>query len=69
VLRWRQPDLPRPYKTFLYPLPPLIFLGLTGWTLGFVTLNRPVEALFGLGIIASGLFFYWVSLRGSQIEH
>jgi len=31
-------------------------------------LNRPVEALFGLGIIASGLFFYWVSLRGSQIE-
>ncbi|MDA8794446.1 amino acid permease [Gammaproteobacteria bacterium] len=69
VLRWRQPDLPRPYKTFLYPLPPLIFLGLTGWTLGFVMLNRPVEALFGLGIIASGLFFYWVSLRGSQIEH
>ncbi len=67
VLRWRQPDLPRPYKTFLYPWTPIIFLGLTAWTLGFVVINRPVEALFGFGIIASGLFFYWLSLRGSQI--
>lgn len=61
VLRWRQPDLPRPYKTFMYPLPPLIYLALTGWTLSFVLINRPVEGLFGLGIIAVGLAFYWMS--------
>jgi APA family basic amino acid/polyamine antiporter len=61
VLRWRQPDLPRPYKTFLYPLPPLIYLALTGWTLTFVLINRPVEGLFGLGIIALGLVFYFLS--------
>lgn len=63
VLRWRQPDLPRPYKTFLYPLPPLIYLALTGWTLTFVLINRPVEGLFGLGIIALGLVFYFLSSR------
>ena len=51
VLRWRQPELLRPYRTFLYPLPPLIYLSLTGWTLWFVLINRPVEGLFGLGII------------------
>ena len=61
VLRWRQPDLPRPYKTFLYPLPPLIYLALTGWTLTFVLVSRPVEGLFGLSIIALGLVFYFLS--------
>ena len=61
VLRWRQPDLPRPYRTFLFPLPPLIYLALTGWTLAFVLISRPVEGLFGLGIIGLGLVFYFLS--------
>lgn len=61
VLRWKQPELERPYRTFLYPLPPLIYLGLTGWTLWFVLMNRPVEGLFGLGIIGSGLVVYIIS--------
>jgi basic amino acid/polyamine antiporter, APA family len=63
VLRWRQPNLPRPYKTFLYPLPPLIYLALTGWTLAFVLDSRPVEGLFGLGIISLGLVFYFISSK------
>jgi APA family basic amino acid/polyamine antiporter len=58
VLRWRQPGLERPYRTFLYPLPPLIYLALMGWTLWFVLMNRPVEGLFGLGVIVSGLVVY-----------
>jgi APA family basic amino acid/polyamine antiporter len=61
ILRWKQPDLERPYRTFLYPLPPLIYLTLTGWTLWFVLLSRPVEGLFGLGIIGSGLLLYFFS--------
>lgn len=61
VLRWKQPDLERPYRTFLYPVPPLIYLALTGWTLWFVFQSRPEEAWFGLGIIGSGLLLYFVS--------
>lgn len=61
VLRWRQPGLPRPYRTFLYPLPPLVYLALTGWTLWFVLVNKPVEGLFGLGIIALGLILYFMT--------
>ena len=68
VLRWRQPDLPRPYRTFLFPLPPLIYLGLTGWTLWFVLMNRPVEGLFGLGVIGSGLLVYFLSNRRAGAE-
>ena len=66
VLRWRQPQLPRPYRTFGYPLTPLVYLALTGWTLTFVLVNKPVEGLFGLGVIASGLVFYFVSARASS---
>jgi APA family basic amino acid/polyamine antiporter len=66
VLRIRQPDLPRPYRTFLFPVPPLIYLALTGWTLWFVLMNRPVEGLFGIGIIGSGLLVYFLSRMKSQ---
>lgn len=68
VLRWREPDLPRPYRTFAYPVTPLIYLALTGWTLFFVLVNKPVEGLFGLGIIAAGLIFYWLSALGSETQ-
>jgi len=61
VLRYRQPDLPRPYRTYLFPIPPIIYLVLTGWTLWFVLMNRPIEGLFGIGIIGSGLLVYFFS--------
>jgi APA family basic amino acid/polyamine antiporter len=66
VLRWRQPDLPRPYRTFAFPLPPLMYLALTGWTLSFVLINKPTEGLFGLGIILAGLGLYVISERKSR---
>lgn len=58
VLRWRQPGLPRPYRTFAYPITPLIYLALTAWTLSFVLIDKPVESLLGLGVIAVGLAVY-----------
>ena len=63
VLRSKQPNLPKPYKTFGYPFTPLIYLALTGWTLYFVIINRPIEVLFSLGIILSGLIFFYISNR------
>ncbi|MDX1507565.1 MAG: amino acid permease, partial [Woeseiaceae bacterium] len=61
VLRIRQPQLQRPYRTFAYPLTPVIYLVLMGWTLGYVLYSRPAEGLFGLGVIASGAVMYWLS--------
>ncbi|MGB5580441.1 MAG: hypothetical protein WBM68_07755, partial [Woeseia sp.] len=63
VLRWRQPDLPRPYRTFAYPLTPIVYLLLMGWTLGYVLSNRPTEGLFGLALIATGVVMYYASAR------
>jgi APA family basic amino acid/polyamine antiporter len=63
VLRIRQPELPRPYRTVAYPLTPLVYLGITGWTLVYLLLQRPQEAGLGLAIVVSGLIFYAVSRR------
>lgn len=61
VLRWREPDLPRPYRTWGYPVIPLIYLALTAFTLIYVVIEEPGKALFGLGVILFGALFYGVS--------
>lgn len=63
VLRMRQPALPRPYRTFAYPVTPLIYLLLMGWTLIFVLVNKPVEASLGLALITAGALFYGIASR------
>ncbi len=69
VLRWKQPDLPRPFKTWLYPLPPIIFLLITGWTLLYIVLQKPVEAAICAGIVISGGFFYAATrFMGARLE-
>jgi len=62
LLRRRAPDLPRPYKMWLYPLPSL--LALLGWIFIFATTPLTVVA-FGLGALAlgAGCFAAW-SWRG-----
>lgn len=65
VLRCRNQVLYRPFKIPLYPIPPLIYLLLVGWTLIFTLISRPVEVLFSLGLIGSGLIFYFLS-AGTQ---
>jgi basic amino acid/polyamine antiporter, APA family len=58
VLRWRQPQRPRPYRTWGYPLVPLIFLGVYAWFLVQVYDGRPFEARAGLVLIALGIPVY-----------
>ena len=69
VLRWRRPDLARPYRTWAYPLPPLIFLIITGWTLFYTVMQRPAEAWLCLGVIVSGAVFYHLSLTLGKRRH
>lgn len=64
VLRWRQPNLLRPFRAWGYPFTPLIFLALTGWTLWFVLTDEPRAGLLGLAVIAVGFVFYLLTARG-----
>ncbi|MDW7760525.1 MAG: amino acid permease [Acidobacteriota bacterium] len=58
VLRRKRPDLPRPYRTWGYPVTPVIFI----LSAVFISVNALVNefwnAVVGLGIILLGLPFY-----------
>ena len=66
VLRWRESSLERPYRVPMYPIPPLIYLGVTGWTLVYISVRRPMECLAGLSIIGFGVVCYLVVQRMSR---
>lgn len=69
ILRYRQPDLPRPFKTWLYPIPPILFLVLIGWTLVYILKEKPQEAIMSLLLILFGAFFYLISVViGKKVE-
>ncbi|WP_317164938.1 APC family permease [Hymenobacter ginkgonis] len=63
VLRWRQPNLPRPYRAWGYPLTPLLFLALSAWTLIFIIKDKPTESLYGLATVLSGLLVYFIAQK------
>jgi APA family basic amino acid/polyamine antiporter len=62
-LRHREPALPRPFRTWGYPLTPLIFMLASLWTLGFVIRVRPLESLAGLLTLASGAVVYGLGAK------
>jgi len=61
VLRRKMPDVPRPYRTLLYPVTPLLFLGCAAALVLNTLQTGPVEAIAGLSLIAIGLpvYFYY----------
>jgi APA family basic amino acid/polyamine antiporter len=54
VLRIRSPDMPRPFRTWGYPLTPILFLSVSGWMMFWAFQGRPVESTLGLLTAALG---------------
>lgn len=69
VLRWRQPNLPRPYRTWGYPFTPIIFLAISAWMLWHLLADRTTRApsLWGLATIALGLVIYFFSPKTRRV--
>jgi amino acid transporter len=65
VLRTTRPDVPLPFRMWLYPLPALI--ALLGWTFLWVTSGWTL-ILSGLGVIASGcaVFAAWQTIAARR---
>ena len=59
VLRRKQPDAPRPYKVLGYPFVPVLFCLVTLVLLVNTLYTQPAQSIAGLGIIATGVPFYW----------
>ena len=60
VLRYRFPELRGRYRTWGYPVTPLIYLGVTSWMLYFVVRERPMESLAGVATLAVGAAVYFL---------
>jgi amino acid transporter len=63
LLRRTRPDLPRPFRIWLYPLPCL--LALVGWMYVYCT-SAPIFIMLGLGTLAAGVLVF---LAWSYKEH
>jgi APA family basic amino acid/polyamine antiporter len=61
LLRWKRPDIPRPYRCTGYPWLPAIYVLVGGaWTLNTI-ITRPTEAFWGTFIVLIGIpgYLYW----------
>ena len=54
VLRRKRADVVRPYRTFGYPIVPLLFVLVALWLVVNTLVHRPVESLAGLLLIGLG---------------
>lgn len=58
-LRWKEPNLARPYRLWGYPVTPMIFLvAAIALTVNLWTV-RPVRSSLGLGVILAGIPFFY----------
>ena len=60
-LRWKKPDIPRPYRCTGYPWLPAIYVIIgAAWTLNTI-ITRPTEAFWGTTIVLIGVpgYLYW----------
>ncbi|OIP31429.1 MAG: amino acid permease [Deltaproteobacteria bacterium CG12_big_fil_rev_8_21_14_0_65_43_10] len=58
VLRIKEPFLEHPYRTFGYPITPLLFISGNLWIIYFSIKSKPIISLFGIGTIGLGFLFY-----------
>jgi len=65
LLRWREQDHPRPYRTLGYPIVPLVFMLASLGMLGNALVRQPASTLFSFGIILSGIPAYYLWRRYS----
>jgi amino acid transporter len=63
LLRRNAPDMPRPYRMWLYPVPAVV--ALLGWIFVFATTQVEV-ILFGVGVLALGCVAFLVWSRNTR---
>ena len=66
VLRWRRPDLPRPFRCWGYPFTPMVLLAVDIFALSYSARANPLQAGAGIGTLLAGIGLYFF-VRGGKI--
>ncbi len=69
VLRQREPDAPRPYRTWGYPMVPAMFVAAAAVLLYYTFTENIRNSVWGLGVIAAGvpIYGYFAKRRKKQL--
>jgi APA family basic amino acid/polyamine antiporter len=57
------------YKTWGYPITPILFLSLNGFTIYFVFINKTEESMWGLLNVVIGASIYFIGKQFSKNKH
>jgi APA family basic amino acid/polyamine antiporter len=69
VLRITRPNISRPYRVWLYPLPPIIFATITTWMMIYLLRSQTTESIAGLLTALVGfLLYFWAGKRVSAAK-
>jgi basic amino acid/polyamine antiporter, APA family len=70
VLRWKRPEMPRPYRAFGYPVLPALYLAMAVFIDVQLFRYKPGYTWPGLFIVLLGVPVYWIwsRARGSRSE-
>jgi APA family basic amino acid/polyamine antiporter len=60
-MRITHPKLARPYRTWGYPVTPLVFLSVMLFMMYYLVVNRPLQSLAGFAMMSAGLVIYYTS--------
>jgi APA family basic amino acid/polyamine antiporter len=65
ILRVKQPDIPRPYKAFGYPVIPFFYILTTIFIMSILLIYKPDYTFPGLGIVLMGIpvYYLWKNLN------
>lgn len=63
VMRVKHPNMERPYKTWGYPIVPILFLLITGYLMYFGLLSNLKESILGLFTAILGIAIYFITLK------
>jgi APA family basic amino acid/polyamine antiporter len=64
VLRFRRPQMARPFRAWGYPVTPLLFLSVSTWALIWNFRGRPLESILSLvTVLLGGAIFYATTSR------
>jgi APA family basic amino acid/polyamine antiporter len=68
IFRRRLPDAPRPYRTWGYPVVPILFLVVTAWLILRTIWDQPRQSAIGLGLILIGLPVYLIWAKRDRVS-
>jgi APA family basic amino acid/polyamine antiporter len=68
IFRKKLKNIERPYKTFGYPVTPLIFICINIWFVLNMTINKPLHMGIGIGLLVLGIPVYYFFKKKNSLS-